>query len=140
MSYTDHTNGAFLTRAGNYNVGEKILDQEITLTRYIDCTVDNLTSGAYYKLWSVPAGFQINEAYLTCIATESSDTVDIVDDDSATTTILSNGALATIGTVTATTARKYYASAGFICMKPDAALTTGKFYVTIKGLVLNTSM
>lgn len=140
MSYTDHANGAFLTRAGNYNVSEKILDQEVTLSRFIDCTVDNLASGAYYKLWSVPAGFQLNEAYLSCVATESSDTCDIVDDDSATTTFVSNGALATIGTVTGTNARKYYASAGFICMKPDANLTTGKFYVTVKGIVLNTSM
>lgn len=139
MAYST-VNTDFMKRAGNYNVTEKILDQEITRSRYIDCTTDNLTSGAFYKLFAVPAGFQVNEVYVTCVATEGSDTFDVVDDDSATTTLLTNADMSAIGTVTATTARKYYAAAGFIVIRPDAALTTAKFYVTIKGIVLNTSM
>lgn len=141
MSYTDHPNGAFLTRAGNYNVGTKILDQEITLSRYIATATDNLTSGAFYKLWGVPAGFCLLEAYVTCITAEgASDTLDIVDDDSATTTFVTNAAMVAANVVTATNARKYYAAAGFICVRPDAALATCAFTVTIKGLILNTSM
>lgn len=140
MAYTDHPNGAFLTRSGNYNVGKQVLDEEITLSRYIDCTTDNLTSGAFYKLFSVAAGFLLTEAYASCVATEGADTFDIVDDDSATTTFITNANMSAAGTVTATNARKYYAAAGFIVLRPDAALTTAKFYVTIKGVKLNTSM
>lgn len=136
MAYTND----FTTRSGNYNVGSKILDQEVTLSRYFDCTVDALGSAEYSKLFSVPAGFQVNEVYATCVATETSDTFDIVDDDSATTTLLSNADMSAVGKVTATNARKYYASAGFICIKPDAALTTAKFYLTVKGIQLNTKM
>lgn len=142
MSYTDHANGAFLTRAGNYNVTKQILDEEITLKRFIDTSTDNLTSGAFYKLFSVPEYFSVLEAYVTCHTAETSagsDTVDIVDDDSATTTLVTNGALATAGTVTATNARKTYTAAGFVCMRPDAALTTAKFWVIIKGVQLKTT-
>lgn len=141
MAYTDHPNGAFLTRSGNYNVGKQILDEEITLTRYIDTSTDNLTSGAFYKLWSVPAGFVVLDAFVTCTTAEgAADTIDIVDDDSATTTFVTNANVNSAGTVTATNARKHYSAAGFIVMRPDAALTVCKFYVTIKGLVVKTSM
>jgi hypothetical protein len=136
MAYTND----FTTDAGNYNVGVKILDQEITLVRYFDCTTRNLGSGEYSKLWSVPAGFQLTKAYAVCIATESSDTFDIVDDDSATTTFINDADMSAIGTVTANTADKYYASAGYICILANAALTTAKFYVVVKGIILNTSM
>ena len=141
MAYTDHPNGAFLTRRGNYNVSTKILDQEITLTRYIDTSTDNLTSAAFYKIYSVPAGFMLTEAYVTCVTAEgAADTLDIVDDDSATTTFVTNASQQVANVVTATNARKYYAAAGFIVVRPDAALTACKFYVTIKGIVLNTNM
>lgn len=143
MSYTDHANGAFLTRNGNYNVGSKILDQEITLTRYINTATDNLTASAFYKLWSVPAGFQVNQIYAGCVTaetTDGTDTFDIVDNDSATTVLLNDVDLSAAGTVTATTARKYYAAAGFICIRPNQDLTTAKFYITVKGVVQNTSM
>lgn len=143
MAYTDHANGAFLTRPGGYNVGSKILDQEITLTRYIDTSTDNLTASAFYKLWSVPAGFQVNQVYAGCATaetTDGTDTFDIVDDDSATTVLLNDVDLSAAGLVTATTARKYYASAGFICIRPNHDLATAKFYVVVKGIVQNTSM
>lgn len=138
MAYTDHANGAFLTRPGNYNVGKQILDEVITLSRYIDCSVDNLSSGAFYKLWSVPDDFCVLEAYVSNdVAEGAGDTLDIVDDDSATTTFVSNANLNSAGAVTATNARKTYQAAGFICMKPDAALTVAKFWVVIKGIVLS---
>lgn len=141
MAYTDHPNGAFLTRRGNYNIGAKILDQEITLTRYIDASTDNLTSGAFYKLFSVPAGFTLLDAFVTCVTAEgAADTLDIVDDDSATTTFVTNASMEVANVVTATNARKHYSAAGFIVLRPDAALTVCKFYVTIRGLIVNTSM
>lgn len=143
MSYTDHANGAFLTRRGNYNVSSKILDQVITLSRYFDASVDNLASGAYYKIFSVPANFLLTEAYITCVTGDgSTETIDLVDDDSATTTFVSSAEVGTgdEGKTGATNARKLYTSAGFICLKPDAALDAAKFWVVVKGIVLNTSM
>lgn len=141
MAYTDHANGAFLTRPGNYSIGKKILDEGITLTRYFDCSVDNLASGAFYKIFSVPANFVVTEAYVSCVTPEgAADTIDVVDDDSATTTFVTNANVNSAGTVTATNARKVYTSAGFIVLRPDADLTVAKFYVTVKGYILNTSM
>jgi len=133
----------FTARAGNYNVGTRILDQEITLTRFIDTSSDNLGSGEYTKLWSVPAGFLITEGYATCHTAETtsgSDTFDITVNDATTHTIISNAGLSAEGVVTATNARWYCAAASYICIKPDAALTTAKFWVTIKGIILSTSM
>lgn len=141
MAYTTHANGDFLTRSGSYNVTKKILDGVITLSRYIDCSVDNLASGAYYKIFSVPDNFCLIDAYVSCdVAEGAADTIDIVDDDSATTTIVSNANVNSAGTITITNARKTYQAAGFIVMKPDAALTVAKFWVIIRGFVLNTSM
>jgi hypothetical protein len=141
MSYTDHTNGAFLTRPGNYNVGKQVLDEVVTLSRYIDASVDNLTSAAFYKLWAVPANFVLLDAYVVVDTAEgASDTLDIVDDDSATTTFVTNVDLNTANGVTVTNARKKFSAAGFICMRPDAALTVCKFTVIIKGIVTNTNM
>lgn len=141
MAYTDHPNGAFLTRRGNYNVFAKILDQEITLSRYFDTSVDNLAATLFYKIFSVPANFVITDAFISCVTAEgAAETIDLVDDDLATTVIISNANINSAGGVTATTARKVYTSAGFIVLRPDHALTAAKFYVTVKGYILNTSM
>ena len=140
MSYTDHANGAFLTRPGNYNVGKQILDEVITLSRYINAAVDNLTLGAFYKLWSVPDNFALLEAYVSCDVVEgAADTVTITDDDSTTTSFVTVATLNTAGTITATNARKTYQAAGFIVMTPSAAITVAKFWVIIKGMVLSTN-
>jgi len=138
MAYTDHANGAFLTRPGNYNVGKQILDEVITLSRYIDCSTDDLASGAFYKLWSVPDDFALLEAYLSCDVVEgAANTVTITDDDSTTTSFVTVASVNTAGTVTATNARKTYQAAGFIVMTPSAALDAAKFWVIIKGMVLS---
>jgi len=136
MSYAND----FTTRAGNYNVGVRHIDQEVTMIRYFDCTVDNLGNGEYSKLFAVPAGFALTKAYAVCIATESTDTFDIVDDDSSTNTFISTADMSTIGTVTVSTADIYYASAGYIAILANADLTTAKFYIVVKGIILNTSM
>lgn len=139
MAYTND----FTTRAGNYNVGVQILDQEITRTRFIDTSVDALGSGEYTKLFTLPAGFLLTEAYATCHTAETTsgtDTFDLTINDATTYTILSNADLSAAGVVTATNARRYLAAESFLCIKPDHALATAKFWVTIKGIQLNTSM
>ena len=138
MSYTDHANGAFLTRPGNYNIGKEVLDEVITMERYFDTTVDNLASGAYYKIFGVPDDFCLLEAYVSCDVVEgAAETIDIVDDDSATTTFVNDADLNVAGKITATNARKTYQAAGFICIMPNAAITAAKFWVIIRGKVLN---
>lgn len=140
MAYTDHANGAFLTRPGNYNIGKQILDEVITLSRYFDASTDNLTSGAYYKIWGVPDDFALLDAYVVCDVVEgAADTVDIVDDDSATTTFVNDATVNTAGSTTVTNARKTYQAAGFICILPNAAITVAKFWVIVKGIVLSKS-
>ncbi len=134
MAYTND----WTTDAGGYNVGRQILDQVITMTRFINCATDNLGSGEYTKIFAVPAGFALLEAYVINHTAEGGDTLDIVDDDSSTTVFVSNAAL-TAGAIGATNARKTYASAGFICIKPETALTTGKFSVVIQGIVHKTT-
>jgi len=139
MAYTDYVTGY----AGNYNVGKKILDEEITLSRYWATATDGaLTAAAFYKFFSVPANFVLLEAYVICDTAETTsgtDDLDIVDDDSATTVFV-NDANMTVNEVGATAARKKYAAAGFICVRPNHNLDTAAFTVIIKGLITNTSM
>lgn len=126
---------------GNYNVGYRKADDVITLNRMFDCSVRNLTNGEYTKLFAVPANFQVLEAYVTCLTSETSantDTLDIVDDDSATTTFVDDARMLA-GTITATNARKLYTSAGYICVLPNHALATAVFEVCIRGKILNKS-
>jgi hypothetical protein len=126
---------------GNYNVGKKILDEVVTLTRYINTTVSGYDVGnnEYIKVMAVPANFAVLEAYLITATAEGTDALDVTDDDSATTTFVTNHPQSA-GTVTATNARKLYTSAGFIVIHGDAAHTTGAFWVVIRGIILNTSM
>lgn len=131
---------AFLTMAGNYNVSKEILDEVVTLKRFIDASTYNMTSGSFYKLFSVPANFALLDAYVVCHTAEgAADTVDIVDDDSATTTFVTNANVNSAGTITATNARKLYTAAGFIVAKPDADLTVCKFEVIVRGVVIKTT-
>lgn len=129
------------TDAGNYNVGKKILDEVVTITRYIDTTATgyDVGSGEYIKLFAVPANFAVLEAYIVTETAEGTDALDLTDDDSATTTFVSNHPQSA-GTVTATNARKLFTSAGYICVHGDAAHTTGAFWAVVRGIILNTSM
>lgn len=127
--------------AGNYNVGWRKADDVITLNRMFSTATHNLTNGKYYKLFAVPANFQVLEAYVTCYTSETTsntDTLDIVDDDSATTTFVDDARMLA-GTITATNARKLYTAAGYICVLPNHALATAVFEVCIRGKILNTN-
>ena len=129
------------TDPGNYNVGKQILDEVITLTRYFDCSgAKALGNGEYSKIWAVPDDFALLDAYVVCDVVEgAADTIDIVDDDSATTTFVNDATLNTAGYTTATNARKTYQAAGYICILANAAITVAKFWVVIKGIVLSKS-
>ena len=130
----------FLKRPGNYQVTKELLDEVITLKRFIDTTVDTLASGEWYKIFAVPANFVLLEAYVVAHTAEGAgDTIDIVDDDSDTTTFVSAAALNSTSAVAVAAARKRYAAAGFIVMKPSAEIATAKFEVIIRGVVIKTT-
>ena len=104
----------YTTDVGNYNVGRRMGDNLVTLVRSFDTSDYNLTASSYYKLFAVPANFQVLAAYVTCTTAETTsgtDDLDIVDDDSSTTTFVS-AANMTAGEIGATNARKMYTSAG----------------------------
>lgn len=128
---------------GAYNVGKKLTGEVVTLTRYIDTTATgyDIGSGEYIKIFAVPDNFSVLDAYVSCdVAEGAAETIDIVDDDSATTTFVTNANINSAGAVTATNARKTYQSDGFICIHGDAAITAAKFWVIIKGIILDTKM
>jgi hypothetical protein len=127
--------------AGNYNVGWRKADDVITLNRMFSTATHNLASGSYYKLFAVPANFQVLEAYVTCHTAETSsasDSIDIVDDDSATTTFVNDAAMAA-GKITGTNARKMFTAAGYIVVLANNDLATAVFEVCIRGKILNTN-
>lgn len=128
---------------GNYNVGKQVLDEVITLSRYIDTTETgyDIGNGEYIKIFSVPDNFALLDAYVSCDVVEgAAETIDIVDDDSATTTFVNDANLNSAGAVTATNARKTYQAAGYICILGNAAITAAKFWVVVKGIILSTDM
>lgn len=138
MAYA--TSPDLLTRSGNYGVTKEYMDAPVVLKRFIDCSTDNLTSGSFYKLFAVPANFCVMEAYVVCHTAEgAAETVDIVDDDSATTTFVTNANVNSAGTITATNARKMFTAAGFIVARPDADLGTCKFEVIVHGVLIKTT-
>jgi hypothetical protein len=133
--------GDYTKDHGNYNVGARYMDKLVTLVRSFDCSEHNLTAASYYKLFAVPANFQVFEAYVAVTTSEtsaSSDTLDIVTDDATTNTLVSSVAMLA-GTVGATNARVMFTSAGYISAKPDTTLTTAVFTVTIVGMIAETA-
>lgn len=134
-----NTTHNFELMQGNYNVGRTSEDSLVTRKRFIDFSTYNLERDAFYKLWEVPANFAILEAYGICETAEGADTFDIVDDDTPTTTILNDVSLAAAGTVTNTNARKMYTDTGYICIMPNADLTTGAAEIVIIGVNVKTT-
>lgn len=125
---------------GNYNIGHRYMDHLVVVSRSFSAATHSLTSGSYYKLFAVPANFQIMRAYVTCTTAETSsgtDSIDIVDDDTPTTTIVNDAPMAA-GTITAINARKMYTAAGYICVLANNDLTTAVFTVTIVGMIAET--
>lgn len=127
-------------QTSNRNVNRQILDQEITVKAYIDTSTINLTSGDYYKLFDYDANTFINEVVVITETVEGAgDTLDITDDTSGTTTLVSNHDVNTDNAITKYTTGLFKASAGQISIKPDAALTVCKFWVTARLIKVTTS-
>lgn len=127
-------------QTSNRNVNRQILDQEITVKAYIDTSVINLTSGDYYKLFDYDANTFINEVVVITETVEGAgDTLDITDDTIGTTTLVSNHDVNTDNAITKYTTGLFKASAGQISIKPDAALTVCKFWVTARLIKVTTS-
>lgn len=130
-----------ITGYGNHGVARQILDQPIVVKRYINTvTLGGLTSGDYYKIFAYDANTLIQRAWIVTETVEgAADTVDVTDDSSGTTTLCSNHDLNTDNAVTNYTGAVFKASAGQICIKPDAALTVAKFWVCVEYMKLSTN-
>ncbi len=127
-------------QTSNRNVSRQILDQEILVKAYIDASATNLTSGDYYKLFDYDANTYINEVIVITETVEgAADTLDITDDTSGTTTLVSNHDLNTDNANSKYTTGLFKATAGQISIKPDAALATCKFWVIAKLIKVTTS-
>ena len=127
-------------QTGNRNVNRQILDQEILVKAYIDTSANNLTSGDFYKLFDYDANTIINEIHVVTETVEGAgDTLDITDDTVGTTTLVSNHDVNTDNALSKYTTGLFKATAGQICIKPDAALTACKFWVTAKLILVKTS-
>lgn len=117
---------------GNRNVTREILDQEILYKAYIDTTVTPLTSGDYYRLFGYDANTLIRRAQIIVGTVEgAAETCDLTDNESGTTTLISNNDMNTLGAGTAYAAGLFKTAAGYVSLKPDAALTATKFWVLV---------
>lgn len=129
-----------ITGYGNYGVARQIMDQPIVVKRYINAASDNLTSGDYYKIFAYEANTLIMRAWIVTETVEgAADTIDVTDDSSGTTTLCSNHDLNTDNAVTTYSGSVFKASAGQICIKPDAAITVAKFWVCVEYMKLSTN-
>lgn len=127
-------------QTSNRNVSRQILDQEVVVRAYIDTSSTNLGSGDYYKLFDYPANTLINEVHVITETVEGAgDTLDITDDTSGTTTLVSNHDVNTDNAVSKYTTGLFKATAGQISIKPDAALTVCKFWVSAKLIMYKTT-
>lgn len=127
-------------QTGNRNVNRQILDQEILVKAYIDTSANNLASGDFYKLFDYDANTIINEIHVVTETVEGAgDTLDITDDSVGTTTLVSNHDVNTDNAISKYTTGLFKDTAGQICIKPDAALTVCKIWVTAKLILVKTT-
>jgi len=127
-------------QTSNRNVPRQILDQEVEVKAYIDCSANNLTSGDFYKLFDYPANTLINEIVVITETVEGAgDTLDITDDSVGTTTLVSNADVNTDNAVSKYTTGLFKDTAGQISIKPDADLTVCKFWVQAKLQLFKTT-
>ena len=135
MANTDLVKGY----AGNYNVGRQMLDQKVCVKRYIDTTVTPLTSGGDYSVIGYPANTLITRAGLITETVEgAAKSVDLRDDDDATTTLCNDHDLNTDNAITNYSTGIFKASAGNLNILANAAITAAKFWVYVEYTVMST--
>jgi hypothetical protein len=124
----------------NRNVSRQILDQEITVKAYIDCSDTALVSGDYYRLFYYPANTFLNEVVVITETVEgAAETTDITDDETGTTTLISSADLNTDNAITKYTTGLFKPAVGYISVKPDHALTVAAFWVIAKFTTVKTT-
>lgn len=133
-----------VTQPGNYGQGIADVNAFCVKRRYIDCSADGQASGEYYKLFAVEANTLVRTYMITETAEGAADTADlyfVADTDTGAasgTALVSNHDLNTDDTCNAGTVI-FTDVAGTICVKPDAALGTCKYWVAMEALKLATT-
>lgn len=128
MAANDWTTAGY---PGNFNIAPDNEDNEVVLfNRTIDCSVTPLTSADTYKLFIIPAGYILTDLCTTCMTVEgAAESIDLGDSGGATTfhnDLSLNSAATTAGSVV----KKFYASADYIVLLANAALTVAKFNIS----------
>ena len=142
MAVVDLTTSKY---AGNYGVAKAIRDEVVTLKRYIDSTVVpngtvGLVSGDYYRLFYYPANtLLLHVRAITGTVEGTGDTIDLTDDETGTTVMVSNHDVNTANALTESSAGKFKASSGYVCVRPDNAITVAKFWVEAQYVTLLTT-
>ena len=133
----------FMTGAGakNYGVAKQHPGQEAEVVRYIDASANNLTSGDYYRLFYYEADTELIDFHVITETVEGvADTVDITDNETGTNVLVSNADLNTDNNVAKQSSNIFKSAAGYVCVRPDAAIGTAKFWVTGKMKKFSTTV
>ena len=129
-----------ITGYGNFSTYPEYLDRPIMQKRYIDTTVTPLTSGDTYKMFSYPANTLILRAGIITETVEgASDTIDLLDDTSATTTLVNDHDLNTDNVSGEYAGAVFKASAGQISVLANAAITVAKFWIYFESMQFQTT-
>jgi len=135
----DYTTSSY--GGGNHGVTRRERDQRVTLIRYFDTSTYNLAATTYYEMLKYPANTLILKAYVITETVEgAAETLDITDDTSGTTTLCSNADMNTDNALKESSSHVFKASAGSICVYPDHALATCKFWLVVEYVALTTDM
>lgn len=129
-----------VTGYNNFATYPEYLDRPILIKRYIDTTVTPLTSGDTYKMFYYPANTLIMRAGVITETVEgASDTVDLLDDTSATTTLVNDHDLNTDNVSGEYAGSVFKASEGHISVLANAAITAAKFWIYAETMQFKTT-
>lgn len=124
-----------ITGYGNFSTYPEYMDRPVLQKRYIDTTITPLASGDYYKVFSYPANTLIMRAGIITETPEgAADTIDITDDSSGTTVLVSNHDVNTDNASSEYAGSEFKASSGQICVRPDQAITAAKFWIYFESM------
>lgn len=133
------TSDILIDLAGGRDQIKKNVEGSVTRRAYIDTNANNLASGIFYRLFKYGANTIISDIHVVTETVEGAgDTLDITDDETGSNTLISNQDLNTDNAIKNYRTGLFVESAGYLCIKPDAALATCKFWVTAKFTPLTT--